>query len=97
MLIINQVQVNVTNVCAMSSIHDLIVQMTGLTFVNTKQAHQCSLEHQRLQSPRTSEAIIVAVPLTEETRPKMEQLKKAPRAETGDDTKWETSPRVPGA
>ena len=40
----------------MSSIHDLIVRRTGLTFVNTKRAHQCSSEHLRLQSPWASEA-----------------------------------------
>ena len=32
-----------------------------------------------------------------ETRPKTERPKKAPRAETGDETKWATSLRVPGA
>ncbi len=36
-------------------------------------------------------------PVIEETRPKTERPKKALRAETGDETKWATSPRVPCA
>jgi hypothetical protein len=36
-------------------------------------------------------------PVIKETRPKTERPKKAPRAETGDETKWATSLRVPGA